>query len=314
MPYPVCPATRMSSPFPRGSQHTAGRAACGRPALRRAGGARVQAQAGQLVQHFCTAIWASRRARWAPRQKCGPWAKARCCAASGRRMSKTSGSPKTAGSRFAPAMDTVTWSPARIRACRAGRRGSRSGRRRPRQAPAAAIPRSPRGSGRRPRAPVRARRGGQQVQHGVGDHALGGLDPAETPRRPRWARGSPGRRSTASVSGPAASASSSAARGAPAAMTCPRLAASAANAASAAVGSGLSGGPGTAAARARGCGLGLDGGHDPVVPGQDLRGVGLPEAERLGHDRDGQRARHRAAELGLASRPDGDTSRRPRPG
>jgi hypothetical protein len=49
-------------------------------------------------------------------QKCGPWAKARCRAALGRRTSKVSGLGKTAGSRLAAAMDTVTWSPARMAA------------------------------------------------------------------------------------------------------------------------------------------------------------------------------------------------------
>jgi hypothetical protein len=52
-------------------------------------------------------------------------------------------------------------------------------------------------------------------------------------------------------------------------------------------------------------GLGLDGGHDPVVPGEDRGRVGLPEAERLGHDRGRQRPGDRAAELGLSARADG---------
>ncbi len=70
-------------------------------------------------------------------------------------------------------------------------------------------------------------------------------------------------------------------------MTCRRLAASSANAVLPAAAVSV------AAPEARG--LGLDGGHDPVVPGQDLRGIGPAETERLGHDADGQRAGHRPA-------------------
>ena len=113
---------------------------------------------------------------------------------------------------------------------------------------------------------------------------------------------------SASVSGPATSASSEEAGGA--AMTCRRLAASSANAArpaAASLGSGSVCAPASAwtvcapavgpdrlrprlgldRLRPGGGGLGLDRGHDPVVPGEDLRGVGAPEAEHFGHDRDG---------------------------
>jgi len=120
--------------------------------------------------------------------------------------------------------------------------------------------------------------GGEQVQHRVRDHALGGLDPAEQQdagvgdglvRGERSGRVGQqrrfGRRDDLAEAG-GELAERGRARG---------------------------GYPGT-------CRLGLDRGHDPVVPAEDLPGVGLPEAERLGHDRDGQRAGHRAAELGLA--------------
>ena len=108
---------------------------------------------------------------------------------------------------------------------------------------------------------------------------------------------------SASVSGPVTSASSEEAGGA--AMTCRRLAASSANAALPAAaarpgppasGSGRpgldrlrpgGGGLGLDRLRPRSGGLGLDRGHDPVVPGEDLRGVGPPKAEHFGHDRDG---------------------------
>ncbi len=53
-------------------------------------------------------------------QKCGPRAKARCRAALGRRTSNVPGSEKTAGSRLAAVMDTVTWSPALMAAPASG--------------------------------------------------------------------------------------------------------------------------------------------------------------------------------------------------
>ena len=71
---------------------------------------------GSRSRSVCTAIRASRRARWAPRQKCGPCAKASWRFAFGLRIWNVSGSSNIRGSRFAPASDTVTWSPALIRA------------------------------------------------------------------------------------------------------------------------------------------------------------------------------------------------------
>ena len=70
------------------------------------------------------------------------------------------------------------------------------------------------------------------------------------------------------------------------------------------IGPGPGGGP-LARRAARGCGFGLHGRHDPVVPAEDRSRIGLPQPEGLRHDRRGQRPGHGAAQLGRASRPDG---------
>jgi len=56
--------------------------------------------------------------------------------------------------------------------------------------------------------------------------------------------------------------------------------------------------------RCAGRGLGLHGGHDPVVPGEDPRGIGLAEAERFRHDRDRERPGHGPAQFGGTARLD----------
>src|SRR5215472_615481 len=73
-------------------------------------------RAGMTSSSATSAAVASSRASWAPMQKCGPIANARCCLPFGRCKSKRSGSANTAGSRFAPASETVTRSPRRTRA------------------------------------------------------------------------------------------------------------------------------------------------------------------------------------------------------
>ena len=189
--------------------------------------------------------------------------------------------------------------PPRYARCRARYRGWRSGRRRPRQARAAATPRSRRVSGRGRRLPARARRGRRAGAAGVGDHALGGLDAAEhqdgrvgdglglgerpghlrEQRRPAGAR-SPRR----------------------------RLAASSAKARSRRPADGLAWrgtGEGGLAASCGRRGLGLDCGHDPVVPAEDLRRIGRAQTEGLGHDGGRQRPGHGAAELSLTAGLDG---------
>ena len=53
----------------------------------------------------------SERASAAPRQKCGPWLKARWVLALARQTSKSSGSPYWVSSRLPAAYITITWAP-----------------------------------------------------------------------------------------------------------------------------------------------------------------------------------------------------------
>lgn len=65
----------------------------------------------------------------------------------------------------------------------------------------------------------------------------------------------------------------------------------------------VSGGAGRAAVTGRG--FGLHGGHDLVVPGEDLRRIGRAEAEGFGHDGGRQRPGDGTPELSLTVRLDG---------
>ena len=113
----------------------------GDPGARRRPGSRSTAS---------TAVSVSRRLRCIPRQMCGPLAKARWRRALDRRTSNSSGDSKTAGSRPAPASDTVTRSPCRTHGP-GRRRGWRSGR------PRAAASRRRHPGSRHPARPGRRR-------------------------------------------------------------------------------------------------------------------------------------------------------------
>ncbi len=106
------------------------------------------------------ATCASSRARWAPRQKCGPRAKARCRPALGRRTSNRSGlgEHRRVAVRSGDGHRDLVTGPDAAPPSQASR-WSRTGRRPPRRARAAATPRPPRAPGRGRRAPARAGRG-----------------------------------------------------------------------------------------------------------------------------------------------------------
>jgi hypothetical protein len=132
-------------------------------------------------------------------------------------------------------------------------------------------------------------RAGEQVQHGVGDHAFGGLDTAEHQHRGVGDRfvfgerlGFAGeRRRCRSEERPAVRCRDDLAQ---------------------ARGEFREGGSGY---RVRPGLRRLDGGDDAVIPGEDRGRADLAQAERFGHHGDRQRPGDRPAEFGLALRLDG---------
>ena len=101
-------------PYPTGRERSR---ACGRrDRSARQGRAGSRRRPGSRSSARSSATRVSSRARCMPRQTCGPWANATWRLRFARLGSKRSGSGKTAGSRFAPASESVTRSPFAIAA------------------------------------------------------------------------------------------------------------------------------------------------------------------------------------------------------
>ena len=102
------------SPYQRGARPTGPRrpAACGRRDRGRRPGEPGRGAAPAVASRARSrATRVSSRARCMPRHTCGPWAKPTWRPTLPRRTSNRSGSANTAGSRLAPASETVTRSP-----------------------------------------------------------------------------------------------------------------------------------------------------------------------------------------------------------